>query len=180
MIFLKQTLKILSAVIILSFLCACTHFQPFSAFSPRQEFSLEMEAKKGETEFSAILKASQPYDISLLFHSPSQLDSFEITLTPDGYSVNAFGIEDALPQEYIGEDSLLGIIFSSVQTLIYSDFKDFRKDKQSGNYTAELTVHNTPVTAVFSPDGYLLSISAPDKSFFARIENTQTDIDKQQ
>lgn len=138
-----------------------------------------MDAKKGEHSFSATLKAAEAYNISLLFHTPSQLDSFEISLTPEEYSVNAFGINDALPQEYIGEDSLLDIIFSSIQALIYSDFKDFKKDRQSGNYTAEITKHNTPVTAVFSPDGYLLSLSAPDKSFFASFENSQTDIDKQ-
>lgn len=139
-----------------------------------------MTATKEENEFSATLKADAPYNISLLFHMPSQLDSFEITLTPEGYSVNAYGIADALPQEYISEASLLDIIFSSVQTLIYSDFKDFKKDRKSGNYTAQLTVSNTAVSAVFSPDGYLLSLSAPDKSFFASFQKPQTDIDKQQ
>ena len=180
MIFLKQTVKIVLAVIFLSFLCACTQLQPLSAFSPCQDFSLEMTATKGENEFSATLKADAPYNISLLFHTPSQLDSFEITLTPDGYCVNAFGIEDALPQEYIGEASLLDMIFSSVQTLIYSDFTDFKKDRKSDSYTAQITAGNTPVTAIFSSDGYLLSLSAPDKSFSADFQNPQTDIDKQQ
>lgn len=180
MIFLKQTVKIVSAVILLSFLCACTQLQPFSSFSPCQDFSLEMTAIKGENEFSATLEADAPYNISLLFHTPSQLDSFRIALTPEGYSVNAYGIDDALPEEYISENSLLDIIFSSVQTLIYSDFKDLKKDRKSGNYTTELTAGNTAVSAVFSPDGYLLSLSAPDKSFFAQFQNPQTDIDKQQ
>ena len=179
MIFLKKTVKILSAVIILSFLCACTQLQPFSSFAPRQEFSLEMTATNDDNEFSATLEASAPYNISLLFHAPSKLESFCIILTPEGYSVNAFGIEDALPEEYITENSLLDIIFSSVQTLIYSNFTDFKKDRQSGNYTAEITSGNTSVSAVFSSDGYLLSLSVPDKSFFADFQNTQTDIDKQ-
>jgi len=179
-IFVKQSIKVLSAVIILSFLCACSQLQPFSSFSPYSEFSLEMDAQKGESEFSATLNAVDAYNISLLFHTPSQLDTFQITLTPEGYSVNAYGINDALPPEYIGENSLLDIIFSSIQTFIYSDFSDFKKDRQSGNYTAEITVNNTLVSAVFTPDGYLLSLSAPDKAFSATFTNTQTDIDKQQ
>ncbi len=180
MIFVKQTVKILSAVIILSFLCACTQFQPTAAFSPCQEFSSKMSATKGENEFSATLTCAASYDISLLFHTPSQLDSFEIALTTDGYSVNAFGINDALPQEYISENSLLDIIFSSIQTLIYSDFSDFKKDSKSGNYTAQVSVSDTLVYTVFTPDGNLLSLTAPDKSFSASFENTAKDIDNQQ
>lgn len=132
-----------------------------------------MDATKSGTSFSADIICTSFDDITLKFTVPEQLDSFEVKLSSEGYKINAYGIEDALDEEYISDTSCLGILFGSITALVYTNHKSFVKDKTTGEYSAAVTVNNTVVNAVFSADGLLTSLSVPDIDFSASFTAQQ-------
>lgn len=172
MIFLKKIKVLCFICIILSLtliLSSCEKDIFKKDFSPVKEFTLSMEATKGDKKFAADIICRSYADIKIAFTYPEELSGFTITADENGYNVNAFGVPDILEKDEINDDSLLNVLISGIRAVLFSNHDSFSEEENG--YTAALSVDGVPVSFNFSKAGFITAMAAPTINFSAVFKN---------
>lgn len=134
-------------------------------FEPAKSLSATVQAKKGDFSFSCKASCSSYEEVKIEFTTPQSLEGLSLTLSSDGIKVNAYGIADNIPADYISQSSPVGILLYAVRDGIFTA-RDFT-DTGNGTYTADITVGETPVRITYSDNGIITGIDAFSESFHA-------------
>ena len=97
---------------------------------------------------------------SLTFLAPEELSGVTAAREGGGYAIDVNGMTDALPEGSLSRDAPLRLLFDAVREAVYTNHGAFVKDRETGAYTAELTVNGQRVTVAFSEDGRLKALDA--------------------
>lgn len=152
--------KVFSGIIlfILFILSGCegTPFTP--DFAPVQAFTLVISATINEKEFQATLSCRSYEEIELAFTAPEQMAGFTARTQGDGYAMDVLGVPADVAAGELYADSPFRLLFDTVKTAVFTNHGAFIRNKETGVYTADLTVNGVPVSVTFDGDGYLTEI----------------------
>lgn len=137
-------------------------------FEPVKNFSATAQAKKGDFSFACKVTCTSYEDTKMEFTSPPSLEGLSLSLSSDGIRVNAYGIADSFPAEYINDASPVAVILYAVRDGIFTA-RDFAKT-DSGTYTANVSVGEAPVCVTYTADGRISKINTANDGFFAAFE----------
>lgn len=164
---IKKFVALFSIVLSLVILFGC--FSPPKArFEPTKSFTATAQAKKGDFSFSCKITCASYEDVRLEFVSPPSLEGLSLVLSAEGIKVNAYGIVDSYPADYIGSSSPVSIILNAVRDGVFVA-KEF-EEAGDGNYYSDIAIGEIPVRVLYSEDGKIRRIDAFSENFCAELE----------
>ena len=156
---LKKTAIILTILFLLS-LSGCGALSPAPDFAPLRAFSLRMTATVREKEFAAVLTRDECGTLTLSFTAPEPIAGFSVRAEEDGWHVDVNGAADLLGESQVREDAPLRLLIDAVRAAVSAAPGAFVYEKETGRFTASLTVNGAPATAAFDTEGRLAELTA--------------------
>lgn len=160
----KKTIAFFLTLLLILGLFGCK-ITSAARFEPAKSLSATAQAKKGDFSFTCKAMCSSYEEVKIEFTAPQSLEGLSLTLSSDGVKVNAYGIADDFPADYISQSSPVGILLYAVRDGIFTA-RDFT-DTGNGTYTADITVGETPVRVTYSDNGMIARIDAFSENFHA-------------
>ena len=129
-------------------------------FAPQRAFSVILTATVNGRRFAGVMTCDSYESLSLALSAPEELAGFTVRTEGGGYRIGLNGLADDLPRDDLKPDAPLRLLFDAVRAAVFTNHGAFTRDKEAGCYSAALTVNGLPVTAAFTEDGLLRSLTA--------------------
>ena len=119
-----------------------------------------MEATVNGKPFAGELSCGSYESLSLTVTEPEETAGFSVSTQDGGYRIRMNGLTDDLPQGFLKPGAPLRLLFDAVRAAVFTNHGAFVREKETGGYTADLTVNGVPVSVSFTEDGLLRTITA--------------------